>query len=182
MKRMDCLSEEFLNRYADGELPPEEEAVAASHLKECSLCHSQMEGIKAVGEILRADIARLSEDADFSLVWAGVRDGVSEGLKHPEEPSWLRRLLAGVRAATEPAMATAALVVLAGAIYLAATIQPPPPLPPPVLEAGVSHSAQILTLETDSRVVMVLQSPKSGATIIIVNDEGPDGNHEEQTI
>lgn len=186
METRGCIADEQLNIYLDGELAREEHAVVAAHLDGCPHCRTRLNMVRMVGESLRVNAQRAVDAADFSGVWSRVRAEAFPSQPAPEpRRSWLVEVLAGIRNIFSPAMAAVALVLLVVAIYFTAKLQPlpsPPPSPSPsILEVAVSNEAQIISLETDSRSVMVLQSPDSGATIIIISNNTTETD-EESTI
>lgn len=175
METRDCIADEQLNIYLDGELPPKEQSVVEAHLDQCSRCHTRLENTRLLGESLRAENLRAVETADFSKVWERVRAEAfpAQPVAEPRR-SWIEEMLAGMRNVFSPVMAAAAVILLVVVVYFTAGLKPPQPTPPPAMEAVVSNEAQIISLETDSTAVMVLQSPDSGATIIVISDNSTE--------
>lgn len=182
MEIKDCIADEQLNIYLDGELTQEEHTLVEAHLGRCSRCRTRLDGINLPGAWLRAESLRAVDAADFSQVWERVR---AEAF--PAEPaieprrSWLDEVPAGVSNIFSPALTAVAIALLVVVVYFTAGLTPPQPAPPSIMEAVASNEAQIISLETDSPAIMVLQSPDSGATIIFISDNSTETG-EEPTI
>lgn len=190
MGTRDCIDDEQLNIYLDDELADNERAAVEAHIEACSRCAARVEDMRTVGDALRAATMKAVEEADFSKAWDRVR---AEAFPpKPEEESrrsWLDGLLADFRTAFSPAFAVAVVIIAAAIVYYSGWLRPTPTTPQSaqvaqtVTEAAADNEAQIFSLETDSRAVMVLQSTESGATIIIVSDiVGETETNQEPTI
>lgn len=178
----DKLGKDKLGPFLDGELTEEESSAVAAHLETCSQCRDALMGMQSVGVLLRDDAIKAAEEANYSGLWDRVRAG-SLAETVPAAPvtpvkgndGWLEHFLAGLRPMLTPIEGLAVALLVVGVVYFAATLRPPMARPS-VMEAATGNEAEIDSIETDSGAVMVVQSPESGATIIILvdTDNTPD--------
>ncbi|MDH4099149.1 MAG: zf-HC2 domain-containing protein [Nitrospirota bacterium] len=175
MELRDCVNDEQLNIYLDGELTGAEKATVEAHINTCDQCAARTREMRGVGEALKTVTMKAVDEADFSQVWSRVRAEAFPP-KPVEEPrrSWLDGLLGDLKNAFSPAFAVAVVIIVAAIVYYSGWLQPVPTPPQPIMEAAIDSKAQIFSIESDSRAVMVLQSTESGATIIIVSDIGSE--------
>lgn len=175
----DKLGKDKLGPFLDGELTEEESSAVAAHLETCGQCRDALMAMRSVGVLLRDDAVKAAEEADYNGLWDRVRAG-SLAETVPAAPvkgndRWLERFLAGLRPMLAPIEGLAVALLVVGVVYFAATLRPPMSKPS-VMEVATGNEVQIDSIETDSGAVMVVQSPESGATIIILvdTDNTPD--------
>lgn len=105
------LTNETLQDYIHGALPPQDDAAVYSHLEQCEQCRAEHDAESIIGEQLRVYAAQTERELPATLkaaIWSEIRSA---------RPSFWSRVAASFR----PAVALPVAAVLAVGIYFGVT-------------------------------------------------------------
>jgi anti-sigma factor RsiW len=164
-----------LGAYRDGELSPGARSRVAAHVGRCEPCGRELAALGRLRAALALDAADPPE-AVWAAFWPQVRARIAAAPAPVSEPAW-RRAWEGLtrrpRLALAPALAAAALAVVAVVAPWQRAPQPPVPAPPAgvaTLQPAELDQVVIQSIETadPEAPVMVYSSPDSDVTVLWV--------------
>lgn len=173
-------SQQFIPLLHDGELDGPLRRDVKNHAVSCTTCTRLMAMLDRSRELLRQTIEDEVDNFDFSDFWQGV-----ESKLLAPQPDWREQLQVrwdswrSLWSWRAPRWATAAIVLLVGAVFLLTQRESPPvSLPDPSSHTAIAladnDQAQIESLSS-SDTVSVWNEPTSNVTVIWVSDEGDGG-------
>ena len=116
-----CPDEKELQLLADGELRGSRRSRIAEHVKNCRRCAEDVEQFRKMGQLISTAIREETESVDLSSLWRTISDHIT--VPHVQDREWKSVISLFWKPAAR--IAYAALLVLAGGLFVIRTFLPP---------------------------------------------------------